>query len=376
MLRMITRLNIGGPAHHILTLTREFGPNFPTTLAAGQPARGEVEIDTSGIQITRLPLQRQVRPDQDFLAVARTARLLRKGRFAILDTHLAKAGAIGRLAAAAVQPSPLTIHTYHGHVFDGYFTSRIEAFFLKMERALARHTDALIAVSSEVRDQLLDLGVGHPSKWHVIPLGLDLDEFFEIDKPKGLFRKELGIEEEIPLLGVVSRIAPIKDHQTLLHALVGIPRAHLAVVGDGEDRPALQRLASHLGLADRVHFCGWRSDIPSVMSDLDIVALSSRNEGTPVSLIEASAASRPVVATDVGGVKSAIRNGYSGLLVPPTDARALAEALNKLIETPHLRASMGSNGRATVRKEFSRERMLDTTNALYTELTEARRKKA
>jgi glycosyltransferase involved in cell wall biosynthesis len=225
-------------------------------------------------------------------------------------------------------------------------------------------------VSPEVRDELLDLGIGRPDQIEVVPLGLDLDAFLALDPvtPSGKLRAHLGLPPTAPLVGIVGRLVPIKDVATTIRAVQRLDGVHLAVVGDGALRPALEDEAAKLRVADRVHFTGWWDDVAAVMADLDVAALSSRNEGTPVALIEALAAGRPVVGTNVGGVRFVVEEDQSGYLVPPDDPDALAERLKQLLADPALRARMGEYGRAHVRERFGARRLVADMRALYTDL--------
>ncbi|MFP5318568.1 MAG: glycosyltransferase [Acidimicrobiia bacterium] len=364
MLRLITRLNIGGPARQALLLTREL-PDFPTVLAAGVPPAGEGELSDPDVPVRRVPLVRSINPPLDAKAVVAVRRLLVHHRAGLVHTHMAKAGFVGRTAATTVRPRPRTVHTFHGHVLEGYFRAPSQRAFLEIERRLAACTDVLVAVSTYVRDALLDLGVGRPSQYEVIPLGFDLSPFLSIERPSGHLRRELGVTPETPLVGILGRLAPIKDHETMLRALALVPGAHLAVLGDGELRSRLERAAAGMGVSGRVHFVGWRIDVAACIGDLDVVALTSRNEGTPVSLIEAAATGRPAVATRVGGVADVVQHGVTGYLVERGDAAAVAGYLRRLLDDPAQRRQMGEAGRAHVRDRYSHVRLLRDIAELY-----------
>ncbi len=264
-------------------------------------------------------------------------------------------------------PRPVIVHTFHGHVLSGYFSPPMQAAFIRTERALGRRTTCLIAVSVEIRDELLALGIGHPAKWRVIPVGIDLAPFAKASKDKAVARRSFGLPARSSVVAIVGRLIPIKDHQTLLQALAGLPDVQLLVAGDGELRTSLERLAADLGLASRVRFLGWADDIASVYAAADVTVLSSLREGTPVALIESLATSRPVVATDVGGVRSVVEDGRTGLLVPPGDADALSRAIGDLLSDSGRRAAMGKRG-STAMSKFSLERLVSETRSLYDEL--------
>jgi glycosyltransferase involved in cell wall biosynthesis len=282
---------------------------------------------------------------------------------------MAKAGTVGRLAALSLgSKRPRLVHTFHGHVLDGYFGSATQRVFVETERQLARKTDVFIAVSPQIRDELLALGIGSPDQYRVISFGVELDEFCNVDAPRGQLRGQLGIAPETPLVGIVGRLVPVKAVDVLINAMTRLPDAHLAVLGDGEDRTQLEALVAKLGLGGRVHFTGWWHDVAGAMSDFDVVALSSRNEGTPVALIEALAAARPVVATNVGGVPHVVIDGVNGLLVPPNDPDALGSALEALLRDPERRRRFGRTGREHVVARFGSELFVAEISQLYDEL--------
>lgn len=372
-MRLVTRLNVGGPAQHALLLTRALAEDFPTLLAAGHVGPREGEMSHPEVTVRRVPLVRPMRPTSDLQALRAVRRLLAATQPRLLHTHMAKAGTVGRLAALSLPKKnrPLTVHTFHGHVLEGYFGPKTQRAIIEAERRLARRTDRIIAVSPQIRDQLLDLGIGANRQIDVVPLGLDLTGVLQVGtEPTGDFRNELGVPAGAPLVGIVGRLVPIKDVSTTLAAIERVPDAHLVVVGDGDERAALEAEARTRGIAQRTHFTGWRDrdDIPKVMADLDVVVLSSRNEGTPVSLIEALAAQRAVVATDVGGVAFVVEDGKSGYLVPPGDSAALADRITRLLNDPDQRAAMGRYGRERVRTQFGSDRLVDDIRALYTEM--------
>jgi glycosyltransferase involved in cell wall biosynthesis len=369
VLRLITRLNVGGPARQALLLTRHLSREFPTTLAAGHPTAREGELVDDQVDVLRVPLVRPLRPDIDARAVMAVRRLLRATGAELVHTHTAKAGTVGRSAARTVNPRPRTIHTFHGHVLDGYFAPPVRRAFVEVERRLARQTDVLVAISDEIRAELLDLGIGRPDQYRVIPLGFDLGPFFEVDGHRGELRRRLNLAPDVPLVGVIGRLVPIKDLVTMFEGVARLPSVHLAVVGDGELRESLEARIGRMGMSDRVHFTGWITDVASVMSDLDVVGLTSRNEGTPVSLIEAAACGRPVVATRVGGVGMVVDHGVTGFLVPPGDPAAFAAHLERLLAEPETRRRMGAAGRTRVRERFSQDRLLRDIRGLYAELT-------
>jgi len=374
VLRLITRMNIGGPARQAILLTKGLSTEFPTVLAAGRPAQAEGELTDPEVPVQYVPLVRPVRPATDLRCLLVVRRLLHESGARLVHTHMAKAGTIGRLAAlssAHPRRRPRLVHTFHGHVLQGYFAGPQQRAFVQFERILAKHTDVLVAVSPEVRDELLDLGIGKPAQYRVVPLGFDLASLLAVGAPGGpvgRLRAVLGIAENVPLAGTLGRLVPVKDHATLFSAVASVPGLHLAVLGDGELRATLEALAHELGISDRTHFTGWWTDVPSALADLDVVVLSSRNEGTPVALIEALAASRPVVATDVGGVRHVVQDGETGWLCAAGDAAGLARLLRQVIAQPEASGRLAEAGRLRVAERFGYERLLAEHRSLYEEL--------
>lgn len=367
VLRVITRLNIGGPARQAILLTRAMQPQFETILIAGHPEPGEGELTDPEITVERVSLTRPLSPRRDLAALQELTKRMRSSRFDLVHTHMAKAGTTARFAALRSHHVPKLVHTFHGHVLEGYFTRPVQRVFVEVEKRLARRTDALVAVSEEIRDDLLNLGIGSEDRWRVIPLGFELAPMLEVERHSGVLRARLNLADE-PIVGVLGRLAPIKDHVTLLEAVARLDGIHLAVLGDGELRARLQERVGELGIEHRVHFAGWVLDVPAAIADMDVVALTSRNEGTPVSLIEAHACGRPVVATDVGGVRAVVKDPATGFLVPPGDAAAVAAALEKLLGDPPLARRMGAAGREHVRHRFTADRLVSDIRSLYEEL--------
>lgn len=377
VLRLIARLNVGGPALHAVLLTERLDPRrFDSVLVAGREEPGEGNwLALQGRSLERLvtlpALGREIRGAADLAALGRLVALMRRVRPHVVHTHTAKAGTLGRVAARLARV-PVVVHTYHGHVLRGYFSPARTRLFATVERWLAGRTDRLLAVSDRVRRELLDMGIGTPERFEVVPLGLDLDPFVECEALRGGLRAEMGAGPGDLLVGIVARLVPIKAHEVFLSAAASVARAvpasRFVVVGDGERRAGLEALARDLGLAGRVHFLGWRRDLPRIHADLDVVALTSRNEGSPVSLIEAMAAARPVVATRVGGVPDLVEDGVSGLLVDAGDDRALAAAIVALAGDPERRHALGQAGRKRVHPGFGADRLVRDIESLYARL--------
>lgn len=380
VLRLFSRLNIGGPSFHVIHLASGLQHlGYETRLVVGREAAREGNLldlaEERGLDLVQMEsLGREIRPLHDLRAFVSLFRMIRAFRPEIVHTHTAKAGVLGRVAAWMARV-PIVVHTYHGHVLRGYFGPTKTAVFRLLERGLGSVSDALVAVSRAVEGDLVALGVAPPGKIRVIPLGLDLAPLAS-PLPRGALWREAGVNEDTPLVGIVGRLAPIKDVGTFLRAAARVaeaaPEARFAVVGDGEERAALEAEARDLGLVGRVHFYGWRRDIAAVYGDLDVVVNCSRNEGTPVALIEALAAGRPVVATRVGGNPDVLGDGAFGALVPPADPEALAQAILSVLRDPAEARARAAKGRTHVLAHHSVERLVKDVDTLYRELLAAR----
>jgi glycosyltransferase involved in cell wall biosynthesis len=316
-------------------------------------------------------LGRAIHPARDLTALIKLVRLFRALRPDIVHTHTAKAGTLGRLAARFAKV-PVKIHTFHGHVLEGYFSRPVTRAFLEVERRLARTTDRLVTVSPRLRAQLLAMGIGRPEQVEVVPLGLDLERFRRARPASPTLRPSLGLTGDMPLLGIVGRLVPIKDHATLFQALALLrdegPAVHLVVIGDGEERDRLEELAGRLGLGSRIHFLGWRVDLETILKELDVVICASRNEGTPVALIEAMAAGIPVLSTDVGGVADLVTHEETGWLVPSGDSEAMASAIRHLLSDRILSARLAAAGQVAALDRHDVARLISRVEVLYADV--------
>jgi glycosyltransferase involved in cell wall biosynthesis len=374
IVRIITRLNVGGPARHVTILSTRVKPEFDCVLLTGESGLREGsllnEAIAQGARVVRVPhLKRPLSPLADLLAFVWLVRYLRRERPAIVATHTAKAGSLGRLAAK-LAGVPVIVHTFHGHVLEGYFGRITSSVFQTVERLLSLITTHFIAISPEIAEDLERLRIGL-GKTSIVRLGLDLEH---MDKGlRGRLRRDLGIPNGAPLVGIVGRLVPIKAHDLFL-ASAGLvvdasPTVHFAIIGDGELWDELHGRVAAAGLSDRVHFAGWRDDLPEVYADLDLVVCCSRNEGTPVSVIEACAAGCAVIGTPVGGMTSIIQRGVNGVLIPAGDANMLAAAISNLVADPARRQSMGIAGRRIALETFGANRMVAELKRIYTQLS-------
>jgi glycosyltransferase involved in cell wall biosynthesis len=373
---------MGGPALHVAYLTdglRERG--YETTLVAGELARGEESMafvaEERGVEVMPLPaLGREIAPVRDAIATLRLAQLVRELRPDIIHTHTAKAGAVGRTAARLAGSDAIVVHTFHGHVLRGYFGAPKAYAFRLLERWLARRTDALIAVSPQVRDDLVALGVAPAEKFAVVRLGIELARRVSPNGSREDVRRLLGVPGERFLVGWVGRMTGVKRTDDILLGLKGLRErgvdASLCLVGDGPDREHVERRAHELGLARHCLYLGYQDDVAGWYAAFDAFVLPSANEGTPVSAIEALAAGRPVVASRVGGVPDVVRDGEDGFLVEPGDVDGLAERLGRLAADPALRDRMGAAGRDRVLGRYAVDRLIDDVDRLYRSLLETR----
>lgn len=413
VVRIIARLNVGGPARHVAWLEaglRRRGVR--SVLVAGVVPEGEGDMGyfarSLGVEPLVIPeMSREISP-KDLITVFKLYRLLRRERPDVVHTHTAKAGTVGRVAGLFYKwltPSALAgrpracrfVHTYHGHIFHSYYGPWKTRLFVWIERALARAvTDRVVVISpqqlAEIHGQFR---VGRPEQFAVIPLGLDVHAFDDWAERRHTLRAEWGAEERDVLVGIVGRLTEVKNHELFLRAAARYldmrrrgeaaadRRVRFLVVGDGHLRLALEVLAVDLGLQDDVTFTGLRDDPENFYPALDVVALTSRNEGTPLTLIEAMANARACAATAVGGVTdllggvddAALRRPHAlqicerGVRVRPGDAEGFAHALACLVESDELRRAMGERGRRFVEENYSVERLLADVESLYGELT-------
>jgi glycosyltransferase involved in cell wall biosynthesis len=383
ILRVIARLNMGGPALHVAYLTEGLTKRgYDTTLVSGSLARGEDSMafvaDARGVEVVRIDeLGREISPLRDLMATIRLAKLIRKERPQILHTHTAKAGTVGRVAAllAGSRRPPIIVHTFHGHVLRGYFGPLRSLFFRLLERRLAAGTTALIAVSPQVRDDLVALGVAPRERFVVIRLGIELDERVAPEQDgRAESRRYLGIPGDRFAVGWIGRMTAVKRTDDVLVAFKrlrdGGVDAVLCMVGDGPDRLQLEQRAHELGVARNTVFLGYQADVAPLYAAFDALVLPSGNEGTPVTVIEALAAELPVVATRVGGVPDVVRDGEDGYLVEAGATDDLADRLAQLARDPALRARMGKQGRERVLPRYAVERLVDDVDRLYRSLLE------
>jgi glycosyltransferase involved in cell wall biosynthesis len=395
VLRILNRLIIGGPAKNAIYLARYMQPDFETLLVIGGKEEHEQDADFLATSNNIEPrciaeMKRPISPRQDWIAYQKLKKLIKDYKPDIVHTHAAKSGALGRLAAKHAHV-PVIVHTFHGHVFHSYFNSLKTNFFIRTERYLAGFSDAIVAISDVQKKELTnDFKIASPEKMHVIPLGLDLDSFtIDIEKKRRQFRMEFDLDENTVAIGIIGRLVPIKNHSLFLKALKYVlnntnVKVKAFIIGDGESRESIEQLANTLGIKfskhtdeEHVHpliFTSWRTDVDTICAGLDIIALTSLNEGTPVSLIEAQAAGKPIVSTRVGGIADVVMENKTALLSEINDERAFSENLLQLVTDAYLRNKFSNAGKEFVLSQFSYHRLVKDMSNLYHVILDKKRK--
>jgi glycosyltransferase involved in cell wall biosynthesis len=398
ILQIIDRLNIGGPAKHMVWLTQGLNNGqHRSRLITGSCAEGEGDMTylarQSGIDLLVIPQMSRELGLQDLVVLWRLLREMWRWQPDVIHTHKSKAGAVGRVAACIYKwltPSALwlrprrcrVIHTFHGHIFHSYYGPMKTRLFIAIERLLARLcTDRIITISRQQRQEICEeFQVGRPEQHRMVPLGIELSEI----ATDQAFREELRASEDELLVGIVGRLSEVKNHAMFLASAAEFLRGNstsrrcrFVIVGDGHLRSDLERQAGQLHIAGQVVFTGFRHDTMRLYSSFDVVALTSLNEGTPVTLIEAMACGRAVVSTEVGGVVDLMgaredhQDGFTvwenGITVRKGDSQGLARALRYLVDRPELSRQMGARGCAYINANFSRERLLRDTAGVYQE---------
>ena len=368
ILRVITRMNVGGPAWQVSVLTRGFTDHrFDSRLVVGAVDEGEVdfcELRDPDLPVQRIStLGRSVHLGNDIRAFFSIRRAIREYRPDIVHTHTAKAGLLGRIAAVACRV-PIRVHTFHGHLLHGYFGGLRTYGVGLVEKFLARRTTALVAVGERVRDELLDVGVGQVDQYLVIPPGVAIVE----PPDRALARASLDLPAEPPVALFVGRLTDVKRTDRLSEAmglvLETIPDAILVVAGEGDRLEETRSLAEPLGSS--VRFVGWHQNVGRLYAAADCMVLASDNEGMPVTLIEAAMAGVPSVTTDVGSAREVVVDGVTGLVVS-VNAMALADGLVRLLSSSD-RLEMGVAARNRALTAFSLERLISDHLELYEDL--------
>lgn len=371
ILRIIARLNIGGPAIHVSLLTARLNDSeYQSKLVCGRIEADEGDMSyyahQHGVQPIYLQeLSRSLNPMRDLRTLWQLWRLIRREKPDVVHTHTAKAGFVGRWAAK-LAGVPVILHTFHGHVFEGYFSPYKTRLFIWLERATSLITDTVLTLTEGLRRELADkYRVARPERITVLPLGLDLQRFANTPRKTGQFRQMWGIPTDAPLIGIAGRFVPVKNHALFLQAAAQLhaqrPDAYFVMLGDGELRADIESQIDALGLRERVIVTGWQRDLATAYADMDVFVISSVNEGTPVTIIEALTAGCPVVATRVGGLPDLLEGGRFGTLVPSGDATALTRAILDTLSAP----PDTTDAQLAMLDRYSIDRLVSDLRSLY-----------
>ncbi len=379
---IVTRLMVGGPSIQTILLTEGLSKDgFRCTLIYGteDPHEGNMRhlAQSKGLQSIVLPeLGKQINPKADLIALVKLYKLMKRERPHVVHTHLTKAGVLGRLAAR-MAGVPVIVHTYHGYslAYYGWLKTRI---FLEIDRLMNSLSDKIIAISKSMSKELVDnYGIIKREQAIVIPVGLELDSLAECHTLKGQFRQELGVSHTTILVGIVSRLVPVKNHKLFLSAVEEVTKQFsdilFLIIGDGELRQELEEYVEKAKLEKWVRFLGWRRDLTRIYADLDCAVLTSNSEGTPVALMEALSARCPVVATDVGDVREVVQDQESGYLVESNNSAALANAIISILQNPDKAQRMAEHGRQVVTSKFASSRLVSDVRKLYVDLLQEKR---
>lgn len=396
ILRILNRFNLGGPVLNAAYLTKYLQPEFTTLLVGGPPESYEgnaiIKVQDMGIEPRVIPsMNRSVHPLRDFTTFREISRIIDEFKPDIIHTHASKAGAVGRLAAQKKKVK-VRVHTFHGHVFHSYFSSVKTSIYINLEKYLARETSKIIALSQKQHKELAETyKIAGKEKFRVIPLGFDLSRFrVDYQVRRTLFREQYGIHDDEIAIGVIGRLTPIKNHQLFLRAIARMKKTmgrkvRAFIIGDGELKEKLFAVCrqnqlkytastdygNHDGHYTDVVFTSWVESIELVYPGLDIVALCSLNEGTPVSIIEAQACGTPVVAVDVGGIADIVQSGKTALLAKKDCLEDFSQKLIHLAESDHVRRDMAAHGWNHVASTFHHHQLAEQTGGLYRELLAA-----
>ena len=372
-MRVIARMNVGGPAVQVSGLMRHLPEEqFEHRLYTGWCAEDEadyLETQAQDVEAFRIEgLGRAVRPGDDARALRQLAKEMRAFRPHIIHTHTAKAGVLGRVAAKWAGVGSATVHTFHGHLLHGYFSPAKTRAVIQVERALARGTDRLVAVGEQVRDDLLAVGIGHSEQFAVIPPGLEVPA----SRPRELLRAEFGLDPHAPVIAFIGRLTAIKRPDRFVEVVTRVhaqrPDVQFVVAGEGDQAHVVREAVQYLPIAH----LGWRDDVQDVLAASDLVLLTSDNEGTPLSLIQAALTGLPVVATDVGSVHDVVVRGETGLLTG-TDPGEIAEAVLRLLEDPNESRAMGAAAAERAQRLYGVTRLANDHSALYQSIARGRR---
>ena len=375
ILRILNRFNVGGPTYNVAYLTKYLSDEYTTVLIGGEreesEASSEYILKELDIPYTIVPdMKRSISLKNDIKALREIISIIKKEKPDIVHTHASKAGMLGRLAAKICGVSYI-FHTFHGHVFHSYFGKKKTSFFIHLERLLARWSTAIIAISDIQKHELGDIyKICQPEKIQVVPLGFDLHKFTEqTDEKRKQFRTQYNLQDDEIAIGIVGRLAPVKNHEMFIDAICNCQKQtskkiRAFIIGDGELAEQLQTYCKNTNTEQIITFTSWIKDVDVAYAGLDIVALTSFNEGTPVSIIEAQAAGKPVVSTNVGGISDIVQEDETALL-SEIDTEKFTEKLTRLINDDDLREKMSEKSRHFSDSKFSYVRLCTDMENVY-----------
>ncbi|MFT7343540.1 MAG: glycosyltransferase involved in cell wall biosynthesis [Lentimonas sp.] len=383
VLRIINRFNLGGPTYNVAYLTRYLNHGFETKLIGGVSDKGEADsmhiLNSQGLYPETIEnLKRNPNIKDDIAAYRCIKQIIQEYKPDIVHTHASKAGALGRLAAANLKV-PIVVHTYHGNVFQGYFGKISSTIFKIIERWLARKTDGIVAISPQQENELSEKHqICKKEKIRVIPLGFDLSRFSENKEEKRILtREKYNLKDDDLAIAIIGRLAPVKNHVFFIDTVFKAAKItqkslKVFVVGDGEERGNIEEIISKKTLPKNLEFVftSWVKEMDVFNAGMDIICLTSKNEGTPVSLIEAQASGVAVLSTDVGGVRDVVDHDKTGIIVPPNRIDLFVEKLLVLIEDKQKRDFMSQNGWNYVKDKFHYQKLVDNMERFYLELLE------
>jgi len=386
ILRIINRFNIGGPTYNATFLTRFMSDEFETLLIGGLPEKGEADslhiLNDYGVKPILIPeLKRNPNFISDRKALKKIKSIIKEFKPDIVHTHAAKAGALGRKAAFDCKV-PVVLHTFHGHVFHSYFGKFKSEVYRRIEKRLASKSSGIIAISDQQKIELSEkFAIADKNKIEVIPLGFDLNQFQDnLETKRKKTRAKYNLSNDQIAVAIIGRLAPIKNHKLFLDTIDIVNRQTskktvFFIVGDGETRKEIEEQIDKIKIdqAIDIRLTSWIHDIQNFNAGMDIICLTSNNEGTPVSLIEAQACNIPVISTDVGGVKDIVFNNETGFIVPKNNAEKFAEKLLLLIEDEKKREKMSQNGWSFVKENFHYQRLVKDMEQYYKKLLNSNR---
>lgn len=383
VLRIINRLNLGGPTYNTAYLTKYLSPEYETLLVAGMKDESEESseyiLKTLGLKATYiLSMKRHINPLADYSAYKKIKKIIKEFKPDIVHTHASKAGALGRLAAYHCKV-PVIVHTFHGHVFHSYFGKIKTKIFTLLEKYLASKSTKIIAISDQQKKDLLYYKICKPEKIEVIPLGFDLKKFKEKQEEKSIqFREKYKVKKTDVAIGIIGRLVPIKNHRLFIDIINMVKKRSTKnikafIIGDGELKEEIQQYIKKTGLKysekdaldSDVIFTSWIKSIDIAYAGLDIIMLTSLNEGTPVSLIEAQAAGKPIVSTNVGGIEDIVIKDETALLSNLDNIEQLAKYVIDLSENENKRITMGKKAGLFMNNKFGYQSLINKVSNLY-----------